>query len=326
MLDPLVSRPILAQADGVMGHHVDHAAAHEGRNPNRRAAIVGEHEECAGKGMMPPCSAIHSWRRPCMFADPIMNVAAAEFAAETTRSLLVLVLLEGVRSAEPPTSSGPPQSTLPAPAPMPCAWRWSAARRPGFRLQTRRRPGPARPAGAPSVRRSNWARRSGSMAARRSRPRLVYARAWPAGRPRASCPARSAWTERLRQRFSLASVLAPASSSAPSGSPWALEVPAGGWARRADRRVAGDQGRAVGLRASSARRASRARGRRGAGRPCPRIGNACIGSARSKAMWGRRWRCRCRPQHVSLLSFRCPASPMASWLTPSIRWPSEAST
>ena len=42
MLDRLMGRPVLAQSDGIMRHHMDDADAHQRRQPDRRPAVVGE--------------------------------------------------------------------------------------------------------------------------------------------------------------------------------------------------------------------------------------------------------------------------------------------
>ena len=38
MLDRLMRRPVLAKADGIMGHHMDDAHAHQRGEPDRRPA------------------------------------------------------------------------------------------------------------------------------------------------------------------------------------------------------------------------------------------------------------------------------------------------
>ena len=50
MFDRLVGRAILADPDAIVRHHVDHAGAHQGPQPDRRAAVVGEHQEGARIG------------------------------------------------------------------------------------------------------------------------------------------------------------------------------------------------------------------------------------------------------------------------------------
>ena len=59
MLDRLVRRPVLAEPDRIMGHDIDDAQPHQRREPDRRAAIIGEHQEGAAIGddaaMQRPC-------------------------------------------------------------------------------------------------------------------------------------------------------------------------------------------------------------------------------------------------------------------------------
>ena len=68
MLDRLVRRAVFAEPDRVVRHHMDHALAHQRGEPDRRAAIVGEHQERAGirddaadaapcRSSPPPCRA-----------------------------------------------------------------------------------------------------------------------------------------------------------------------------------------------------------------------------------------------------------------------------
>ena len=47
MLHRLVRRPVLAHADGIMARHQDRAHPHQGRQPQRRAAIVRKHQKGA---------------------------------------------------------------------------------------------------------------------------------------------------------------------------------------------------------------------------------------------------------------------------------------
>ena len=50
MLDRLMRRPVLAEADRIMGQHIDDAQAHQRREADRAARIVGEDEEGAAIG------------------------------------------------------------------------------------------------------------------------------------------------------------------------------------------------------------------------------------------------------------------------------------
>jgi hypothetical protein len=58
MLDRLMGRAVLAEADGVVRHDVDDALAHQRGEADRRAAIVGEDQEGAAIGDEPPCRAM----------------------------------------------------------------------------------------------------------------------------------------------------------------------------------------------------------------------------------------------------------------------------
>ena len=82
MLDRLMRRAILAQADTVMRHDVDHALAHERGQPDRRAAIVGEDEE--GRAIRHDaamkCQTVHGGGH-AVLAHPPMHVVAFEVLA-----------------------------------------------------------------------------------------------------------------------------------------------------------------------------------------------------------------------------------------------------
>ena len=47
MLDRLMGRAVLAETDRIVGHHMDDALAHQRGEPDRRPAVVGEHQERA---------------------------------------------------------------------------------------------------------------------------------------------------------------------------------------------------------------------------------------------------------------------------------------
>ena len=78
MLDRLVGRAVLAEPDGVMGHDVDDALAHQRRQPDRRPAVIREHQERAGirDDAAVQRHAVHG-RRHGVLADAIMDEAAA---------------------------------------------------------------------------------------------------------------------------------------------------------------------------------------------------------------------------------------------------------
>ena len=81
MLDRLVGRAVLAHADGIMRHHEDDADAHQRGEADRRAAIIGEHQEGAaiGNDAAMQRHAVHR-RRHAMLADAVMDIAAGEIA------------------------------------------------------------------------------------------------------------------------------------------------------------------------------------------------------------------------------------------------------
>ena len=74
-----MGRAILAKADGVVRHDVDHALPHQCREADRRPAIVGEDEECAAVGHDAAVQrqAVHG-RRHGVLAHAVVNVVAGE--------------------------------------------------------------------------------------------------------------------------------------------------------------------------------------------------------------------------------------------------------
>ena len=76
MLDRLVGRPVLADADAVMGHHMDHPRTHQGAQTDRGTAVVGEHQERARIGDHAPVQghAVHG-RRHAELAHAVVDVA-----------------------------------------------------------------------------------------------------------------------------------------------------------------------------------------------------------------------------------------------------------
>ena len=91
VLDRLMGRAVLAEADGIVGHHVDDAELHERRQPDRRPAIVGEGEEGAAEGDDPAVErhAVHH-RAHGVLAHPVIEVAAAVVAGRDRRELVAL--------------------------------------------------------------------------------------------------------------------------------------------------------------------------------------------------------------------------------------------
>ena len=76
MFDRLMGRAILAKADAVVRHHVDHARFLQRRKPDRSAAIVGEHEEGAAirDNAAMQRHAVHRGGH-AEFADAVVDVA-----------------------------------------------------------------------------------------------------------------------------------------------------------------------------------------------------------------------------------------------------------
>ena len=74
----LVGRPVLAQTDRVVGHHIDDRHPHQRRQTDRRAAVIGEGQEGAAIGAEPAMQrdAVHR-RRHAMLADAVMDVPPA---------------------------------------------------------------------------------------------------------------------------------------------------------------------------------------------------------------------------------------------------------
>ena len=108
MLDRLVGRAVLAEADGIVRHHVDDRDAGERRDAHGGAGIVGEDQE-GGAGRHAAAmqrDAVHG-RRHAVLADAVMDVAAAEGARARWR--------RGSWSWCCSTASGRP-SRAPAPA------------------------------------------------------------------------------------------------------------------------------------------------------------------------------------------------------------------
>ena len=87
MLDRLVRRAVFAEADRVVRHHVDDALAHQRGEPDRRAAIIGEHQERAGirNDAAMQRHAVHR-RRHAVLADAVVDVAAARSRRPTSPS------------------------------------------------------------------------------------------------------------------------------------------------------------------------------------------------------------------------------------------------
>ena len=108
MFDRLMGRAVFAKADGIMRHHIGDADAHQRSEADGGARIIGEHHEGAANRYQAAVqrNAVHG-RSHAMFADAPADVAALEvFGVTSSSKPLALVLLDGVKSAEPDTSSG----------------------------------------------------------------------------------------------------------------------------------------------------------------------------------------------------------------------------
>ena len=108
MLDRLVRRAVFAEADRVVRHHMDDALAHQRGEPDRRPAVIGEDQEGAGirNDAAVQRHAVHG-RGHAVLAHAVMDEAAGDSRRRSAPSCaLARVLLEPVRSAEPPIISG----------------------------------------------------------------------------------------------------------------------------------------------------------------------------------------------------------------------------
>ena len=107
LLDRLMGRAVLAEADRIVGHHEDDPVAHQRREADRRPGIVAEHQEGAGIGNDAAMQrhAVHR-RGHAVLADAPVDVAAGEIVGVTATMPFERVLFEGERSAEPPIVSG----------------------------------------------------------------------------------------------------------------------------------------------------------------------------------------------------------------------------
>ena len=81
MFDRLVGWAIFAQADRIVGHHIDRWHAHQRRQPHRPARVIGKAHEGAGIGPDAAMQdhAVQGGGHP-MFADAEMDIAALAVA------------------------------------------------------------------------------------------------------------------------------------------------------------------------------------------------------------------------------------------------------
>ena len=89
VLDRLVGRAVLAEADGVVGPDVGHGQLHDRRQPDRRAHVVGEDEERAAvhAGAAVQGDAVHH-RAHGVLADAEVQHAAVRVAGELLGGVL----------------------------------------------------------------------------------------------------------------------------------------------------------------------------------------------------------------------------------------------
>src|SRR6478609_7789013 len=213
MLDRLVRRSIFAQADGVVGHHMDNALAHQRGESNCRTAVIGKYQKRAGVGNDAPVQrhAVHGCGH-AVLAHAVVDEAPEEIAFMP----LMRVLLEPVRSAEPPIISGSAgirfSSANSQAVRVAISFGWAAS----FSFTARMASASACFGTSPFMRRSNSARVPPSSAAIRlaQSPCAPFERA-PAARQAFRMSAGTSNGAEVQP-----SVLrAPAISSAPSGDP-----------------------------------------------------------------------------------------------------------
>ena len=92
----------------VVGHHVDHPDAHQGPQPDRRAANSRRRPgRCRRRGSPRRAAPCRSWPPPCRARARRSGRSGRRSRARRTQLMpLTRVLLEPVRSAEPPIISG----------------------------------------------------------------------------------------------------------------------------------------------------------------------------------------------------------------------------
>ena len=140
VLDRLVRRAVLAEADRIVREDEDRAQLHQRRHAQRVARVVGEREE--GADVRDEAAV----QREAVGDRAHRELAHAEVDVVARRASRVTGLLpdqlvntEPVRSAEPPIISGSAGAAPRSPAATPCAWRRSRPSRPARRRTRRRR-------------------------------------------------------------------------------------------------------------------------------------------------------------------------------------------
>src|SRR5215207_11031870 len=95
MLDGLMSRPVFANADGVVGSDINDRKPHDRRQPNRWLHIIGEHEEGASE-----------WPEATVRSDSVeagghavLSHSPVERAAGSGRAEVTALLERGPRAA-----------------------------------------------------------------------------------------------------------------------------------------------------------------------------------------------------------------------------------
>ena len=101
-------RPVFAKADGIMGQHMDDANAHQRGEADRGAAVIGEDEERAAiRDEAAVQTRCRSWPRPCRIRERRNECSGRKNPSGVTAFMsAALVLLEPVRSADPPIRLG----------------------------------------------------------------------------------------------------------------------------------------------------------------------------------------------------------------------------
>ena len=79
MLDRLMRRPVLADPNTVMREHINDPKTHQGREADRVAGVIAEHQKCAAIGdkALMKRDTVHDRCHP-MLTDAIMDVATGK--------------------------------------------------------------------------------------------------------------------------------------------------------------------------------------------------------------------------------------------------------
>ena len=277
---------------------MDDALAHQRGEPDRRPAIIGEHQERAGIGDDAAVQrhAVHGGRH-AVLAHAVMDEAAGIIRRPTAPSCpSARVLLEPVRSAEPPIISGTAaRQRFEREFRSRCASRSPSALRRASAFTARTAAASLLARQSPRMRRSNSARVRGverreALAPRRAARRL----------PRAAggAPGVADVGGNLERRRRSSRAFSRAPLDLVGAERRAVRLFGAGLGRRAeaDGGAAGDQRRPVGrlARLRSRRRSLRDRGRRCGSPPSRRPRSASPDRPNRRATAARRSKCRCR--------------------------------